>query len=62
MGQASFTQALVPPGGTYTFNLPPGTYVLVGHWTGSNLSPPTATVTVTTGKITHQDLDYETCK
>lgn len=62
VGQASFTQALVTTGGTYTFTLPPGTYVLVGHWTGSNPSPPTATVTVTTGKITHQDLDYQTCK
>jgi hypothetical protein len=62
VGQASFTQALVTTGGTYTFKLPPGTYVLVGHWTGSNLSPPTATVTVTTGKIAHQDLDYQTCK
>jgi hypothetical protein len=62
VGGASFTQALVTDGGTYTFKLPPGTYVLVGHWTGSNLSPPTATVTVTTGKITHQNLVYEQCK
>jgi hypothetical protein len=61
-GQASFTQALVPTGGTYTFKLPPGTYVLIGQWTGSNLSPPTATVTVTTGKVTHQNLVYEQCK
>jgi hypothetical protein len=61
-GQTSFTQAFVTDGGTYTFKLPPGTYVLVGHATGSNLSPPTATVTVTTGKVTHQDLTYELCK
>jgi hypothetical protein len=61
-GQASFTQALVADGGTYTFKLPPGTYVLVGHATDSNLSPPTATLTVTTGKVTHQDLTYEQCK
>jgi hypothetical protein len=60
--QTSFTQALVPDGGTYTFKLPPGTYVLVGHATDSNLSPPIATVTVTTGKVTHQDLAYEQCK
>jgi hypothetical protein len=62
VGGASFTQAIVTDGVTYTFKLPPGTYVLVGHWTGSNLSPPSATVTVTTGKITHQNLVYELCK
>jgi hypothetical protein len=62
VGQASFTQASVTDGGTYTFKLPPGTYVLVGRAADSNLSPPTATVTVTTGKTTHQDLAYEQCK
>jgi hypothetical protein len=61
VGDASFTQALVTTGGTYAFTLPPGTYVLIGHWTGSNLSPPTATVTVATGKITHQNLRYQRC-
>lgn len=61
-GQASFTQALVTTGGTYTLTLPPGTYVLVGHWTASDPSPPSATVTVTTGKVTHQNLVYEQCK
>jgi hypothetical protein len=61
-GPAPFTQAIVAAGGTFTFKLPPGTYVLVGHWTGSNLSPPTATAIVTTGKITHQDLRYQQCK
>jgi uncharacterized membrane protein len=62
VGQASLTQALVADGGTYTFKLPPGTYVLVGHGTDNNLSPPTATVTVTTGKVTHQDVAYGQCK
>jgi hypothetical protein len=61
-GPASFTQALVAAGGTFMLRLPPGTYVLVGHWTGSNLSPPTATAIVTTGKTTHQDLRYQQCK
>lgn len=61
-GQTSFTQAPVPIGGTYTFKLPRGTYVLVGHATDNNLSSPTATVTVTTGKTTHQDLVYAQCK
>jgi hypothetical protein len=56
-----FTQALAPAG-SYTLKLPPGTYVLVGHQTGRNPSPLPVTVTVTTGKITHQDLDYEQCK
>ena len=34
VGQASFTQALVAVGGTYTFTLPPGTYKrrLGGLW------------------------------
>jgi hypothetical protein len=59
--QASFAQAFVATGGTYRFNLPAGDYVLVGHWTGSNLHPPMVTVTVTAGKITHQDLDYRGC-
>jgi hypothetical protein len=62
VGAASFTQALVTTGGTDTFTLPPGTYVLIGHWPGSNLSPPIATVTLTTGMTTRQDLTYEQCK
>jgi hypothetical protein len=62
VGGASFTQALVTDSGTYRFTLPPGTYVLIGHWPGSNLSPPTATVAVTTGRVTHQNLVYEQCK
>jgi hypothetical protein len=59
---ASFTQAHVTTGGTYSFKLPPGTHVLIGRWTGSNPSPPSATVTVTTGTVTHQNLVYEQCK
>lgn len=53
--------AVIKTDGEYAFELPPGEYVLVGHWTGSNLSPPMVTVAVSSGKITRQDLDYGRC-
>jgi hypothetical protein len=59
--QPKFAEESVAAGGTYTFDLPPGTYVLIGHWTGSNLSPPMATVTVTSGTVTSRNLDYVGC-
>jgi hypothetical protein len=59
--QPTTVQSVVAEGGTYTFILPPGKYVLIGHWAGSNLSPPMVTVTVTSGQITRQDLDYQGC-
>jgi hypothetical protein len=59
-GQATIAE--VPTAtGTYMFNLPPGRYVLVGHSPATNLYPPTVTVTVTSGTITQQDLDYQGC-
>lgn len=51
----------VTTSGEYTLKLPPGEYVLVGHWTGSNLSPPMVAVTVRSGQVTRQDLDYQGC-
>jgi hypothetical protein len=45
----------------YSIALPPGEYELVGHWTGSNLAPPTAQVSVSGGRITRQDLAYKGC-
>jgi hypothetical protein len=53
---------VVTTDGTYALDLPPGHYVLVGHSTGSNLAPPMARVVVSSGTITHQDLDYQGCK
>jgi hypothetical protein len=53
---------IVPTDGTYSLELPPGAYDLVGHWEGSNLAPPMARVVVSSGTITPQDLVYTTCK
>jgi hypothetical protein len=52
---------VVQTGGEYSIALPPGEYELVGHWTGSNLAPPTARVSVSDGRITRQDLVYRGC-
>jgi hypothetical protein len=48
--------------GTYAFELPPGDYDLVGHWTGSNLAPPMVKVVVSSGKTIREDLVYQGCK
>ncbi len=53
---------IVHTDGEYSIALPPGEYVLVGHWSGSNLAPPMAKVVVSSGRITRQDLDYQGCK
>ena len=52
---------VVETDGDYSIALPPGEYELVGHWTGSNLAPPTAQVSVSGGGITRQDLVYKGC-
>jgi hypothetical protein len=52
---------VVQTDGEYSIALPPGEYELVGHWTGSNLAPPTAQVSVSGGRITRQDLVYKGC-
>ena len=59
---AAFAEGSVAAGGTYSFNLPPGRYVLVAHWAGSNVSPPMVNVIVVSGEAIRQDLDYEGCK
>jgi hypothetical protein len=57
-GAPAITTQAVRPGGTYRFRLPLGTYVLVGHWSGSNLRPPTATATLSTGQTVIRNLSY----
>ena len=55
-------EEIVQTDGEYSIKLPPGEYVLVGHWAGSNLAPPMVTMQVTSGTITRQDLDYRGCR
>lgn len=42
--------------------LAPGSYTLVGHWTGGNLPSPHASITVTAGSVTTVLLPYEDCR
>jgi hypothetical protein len=53
---------IIKTDGTYTIQLPPGPYELVGHWTGSDLAPPMVNVVVSSEQTTYLDLVYTSCK
>lgn len=55
------TSQVVDPGGEYVFLLQPGDYVLVPDDPATNLPPPMPHVTVASGRITTQDLQYGPC-
>jgi hypothetical protein len=58
----SVRSSVVPAGGEYTFVLPQGTYVIVGDDPATTLSPlPSEEVTVVSGEVTIQDLQYYGC-
>jgi hypothetical protein len=60
--QAPFRSSVVRAGAEYTFVLPQGTYVIVGHDPSTDLSPlPSAEVTVLNNSLTIQDLQYYGC-
>jgi hypothetical protein len=46
----------VPSGGQFRFSLPPGQYVLVGHYTEPTVIAPWVSVTVTAATTTTQDI------
>ncbi len=55
------TSQVVDLGGEYVFVLPPGDYVIVPDVPATNLPPPSPQVTVASGRITTQDLQYGPC-
>jgi hypothetical protein len=59
--QVAVTSQVVDLGGEYVFVLPPGDYVLVPDDPTTNIPPPAPQVTVASGRITMQDLQYGPC-
>ncbi len=59
--QAVLTSETLSAGTEYTFVLKPGIYVIVGDDPQSNLEQPMDQVTVTSGEIVTQDLQYSGC-